>query len=87
MIPLGISQYRLAKEIGFPEPRISAICNGKRAITADMAVGWRGFSALVPVSGLVYRPITIPRKSKILSRRALSVIHKWNVNSSHAADR
>ncbi len=33
--PLGISQYRLAKEIGVPAQRISAIVAGKRAITAD----------------------------------------------------
>ncbi len=33
--PLGISRYRLAKEIGVPPQRISAIVAGKRAITAD----------------------------------------------------
>lgn len=33
--PMGISQYRLAKEIGVPAQRISAIVSGKRAITAD----------------------------------------------------
>lgn len=33
--PLGISQYRLAKEIGVPAQRISEIVAGKRAITAD----------------------------------------------------
>ena len=33
--PMGISQYRLAKEIGVPPQRISAIISGKRAITAD----------------------------------------------------
>ncbi len=33
--PMGISQYRLAKEIGVPAQRISAIVAGKRAITAD----------------------------------------------------
>src|ERR671923_559976 len=38
LIPLGISQYRLAKAIGVPEARISAICAGKRAITADTAL-------------------------------------------------
>lgn len=38
LIPLGISQYRLAKEIGVTEARISAICLGKRAITADTAL-------------------------------------------------
>jgi len=33
--PMGLSQYRLAKEIGVPAQRISAIIAGKRAITAD----------------------------------------------------
>lgn len=33
--PMGISQYRLAKEIGVPAQRISAIVAGKRSITAD----------------------------------------------------
>ncbi len=33
--PMGISQYRLAKEIGVPAQRIGAIVSGKRAITAD----------------------------------------------------
>ena len=33
--PMGISQYRLAKEIGVPAQRISDIVAGKRAITAD----------------------------------------------------
>jgi addiction module HigA family antidote len=33
--PMGLSQYRLAKEIGVPAQRISEIVAGKRAITAD----------------------------------------------------
>ena len=33
--PLGVSQYRLAKEIGVPAQRISSIVAGDRAITAD----------------------------------------------------
>ena len=33
--PMGISQYRLAKEIGVPAQRISEIIRGKRSITAD----------------------------------------------------
>jgi plasmid maintenance system antidote protein VapI len=34
-LPPGIPQYRLAKEIGVTEARTSAICSGKRAVTAD----------------------------------------------------
>jgi addiction module HigA family antidote len=33
--PMGISQYRLAQDIGVPAQRISAIVAGKRSITAD----------------------------------------------------
>ena len=33
--PMGISQYRLAKEIGVPAQRISEIVLGKRKVTAD----------------------------------------------------
>src|SRR3954451_6986697 len=33
--PLGITKYRLAKEIGVPAQRIGDIVAGKRAITAD----------------------------------------------------
>jgi len=33
--PMGISKYRLAKEIGVPAQRIGDIVAGKRAITAD----------------------------------------------------
>ena len=33
--PMGLSQYRLAKEIKVPAQRISEIVAGKRSITAD----------------------------------------------------
>jgi addiction module HigA family antidote len=33
--PMGITQYRLAKEIGVPQRRIGEIVAGKRAVTAD----------------------------------------------------
>lgn len=33
--PMGISQYRLAKEIGVPARRIGEIVAGKRAVTTD----------------------------------------------------
>jgi addiction module HigA family antidote len=35
MVPMGLSRYRLAKEVGVPAPRIGDIVRGKRAITAD----------------------------------------------------
>lgn len=36
--PLGISAYRLAKDLGIPQTRISQIIKGNRRITADSAL-------------------------------------------------
>lgn len=38
LVPLGISQYRVAKEIGVPSRRINEIVHGQRAITPDTAL-------------------------------------------------
>src|ERR1700676_3507672 len=35
LVPMRLSQYRLAKEIGVPAQRIGEIVSAKRAITAD----------------------------------------------------
>ena len=36
--PMGISQYRIAKDINVPARRINEIVHGKRSITADTAL-------------------------------------------------
>jgi antitoxin HigA-1 len=38
LVPLGISQYRLARAIGVPPRRINEIVHGKRAISPDTAL-------------------------------------------------
>lgn len=38
LIPLSITAYRLAKEIGIPQTRLSEIIKGNRRITADTAL-------------------------------------------------
>jgi len=38
LLPLGVSQYRLAKDICVPARRINEIVHGKRAISADTAL-------------------------------------------------
>lgn len=63
LVPMGISQYRLAKEIGVTESRISAICQGKRAVGADTAAPVLPVSlVLQPPSGLACRVIMILRR-------------------------
>lgn len=38
LVPMEISQYRLAKDVHVPPRRINEIVHGKRAITADTAL-------------------------------------------------
>ncbi len=38
LMPMGISQYRLAKDIGVPPGRINGIVHGVRGISADTAL-------------------------------------------------
>lgn len=38
MEPMGITQYRIAKEIGVPPRHINQIVHGQRAISADTAL-------------------------------------------------
>jgi antitoxin HigA-1 len=46
--PMGISQYRLAKDIGVHAKRINEIVHGKRAITADTALRLGHYFAIEP---------------------------------------
>ncbi|MBK7391246.1 MAG: HigA family addiction module antidote protein [Bacteroidetes bacterium] len=38
LIPLEISAYRLSKDIGIPQTRISEVLKGNRRVTADTAL-------------------------------------------------
>jgi addiction module HigA family antidote len=44
--PMGISQYRLAKEIGVSQRRIGEIVSGNRAVTADTGLRLSKFFAM-----------------------------------------
>ena len=46
--PMGISQYRMAKDISIPPRRINEIVHGKRAITADTALRLGRFFTMSP---------------------------------------
>jgi addiction module HigA family antidote len=43
MEPMGLTSYRLAKELGVPLPRVYDIVKGKRAISADTGASAGGF--------------------------------------------
>ena len=44
--PMGISQYRLAKDIGVTPRRINEIVHGRRAISADTALRFSHFFSM-----------------------------------------
>jgi antitoxin HigA-1 len=46
--PMGISAYRLAKDTGIPQTRISEILKGRRRITADTALRFSKYFGTTP---------------------------------------
>jgi len=46
LIPMGISQYRIAKDISVPPRRINEIVHGKRGVSADTALRLERFFGL-----------------------------------------
>ena len=48
MQPLGLTAYRLAKDIHVPAPRVGDIVRGKRAISADTALRLGRYFGLPP---------------------------------------
>ena len=47
-LPMGISQYRLAKEIHVPLRRVNEIAFGRRGISADTALRFARFFGTTP---------------------------------------
>ena len=48
LVPMGISQYRLAKEIHVPLRRVNEIALGRRGISADTALHFARFFGTSP---------------------------------------
>ena len=48
LVPLEITAYRLAKETGIPQTRISQIIKGNRSVTADTAIRFSKFFGTTP---------------------------------------
>ncbi|MBW2438616.1 MAG: HigA family addiction module antidote protein [Deltaproteobacteria bacterium] len=46
--PMGLSQYRIAKDISVPPRRINEIVHGKRSISADTALRLGRFFGMSP---------------------------------------
>lgn len=75
--PMGITQYRLAKEIGVPQRRIGEIVAGKRAITADTALRLAAFFGTDAQSWLNLQGDFDTAKAKDALADVLARIHRF----------
>ncbi len=64
LLPMDITKYRLAKEIGVPAQRIGEIVAGRRAITADSDLRLCRFFVSPTATGYAPRRLTTPRSPK-----------------------
>lgn len=82
MKPLGLSQYRLAHDIGVTPIRISQIVNGQRAITVDTAMRlarYFGTSAAVWLRLQVRYDLEVAEKTMSdRINREVKVLHEVN---------
>ncbi len=67
LLPLGLSEYRLAKDIGVPPRRINEIVKGRRALTADTAVRLARYFAMA--CGNLAQPSGPPRPPSCRGRQ------------------
>lgn len=75
--PMGVSQYRLAVEIGVSPRRINEIVHGKRAITADTALRLARFFGTDAQSWLNLQSHYDMEKAEIETGKALQKIIPW----------
>ena len=71
--PMGISQYRLAKDINVPPRRINEIVHGKRSISTDTALR---LSKYFNVSALFWLNLQSHYDLEVVSEKLLQKIEK-----------
>ena len=76
--PMGISQYRLAVDMGVPPRRINEIVHGKRRITADTALRLARFFCMEPYFWLNLQNLfDLEIEKDILSGRLEREVKPW----------
>jgi addiction module HigA family antidote len=76
--PMGLSQYRLAIEIGVPPRRINEIVHGKRGISADTALRLARFFGTDAQSWLNLQSHYDMEKAQLETGKALDKIMPWS---------
>jgi addiction module HigA family antidote len=78
LTPMGISQYRLSKEIGVPQRRIGEIVAGNRAITADTALRLAAFFGTDAQSWINLQSRYDTEMARATMVDVLSKIRRWD---------
>ncbi len=81
--PLGITQYRLAKEIGVPQRRIGEIVAGKRAITTDTGLRLSQFFGMSDGFWIGLQVDFDAAKAKDALAKTLAKIKPWTRGDLH----
>ena len=76
--PMGITQYRVAKEIGVPQRRISEIVAGRRSITADTALRLAAFFGTDAQSWINLQSHYDTETARESMEETLSRIRRWD---------
>ena len=84
--PLGMSNYRLAKEIGVPAQRIGEIVAGRRAITADTDLRLCRFFGLTDGWWLRLQADFDTQVAKVGLAKTLATIRPWKEATDQMVD-
>ena len=87
LVPMGLTQYRLAKEIGVPAQRIGEIVAGKRVITADTDLRLCRFFGLSNGYWLRAQVAHDTEVAEEALAKTLAKIRPWAGVSAHAGSR
>jgi addiction module HigA family antidote len=82
--PMGVSKYRLAKEIGVPAQRIGEIVAGRRAITADTDLRFCRFFGLSDGWWLRGQVRYDLERARDTLTKTLGRIHPWSGTTSRS---
>ena len=85
LTPMGLSQYRLAKEIGVPAQRIGEIVAGRRAITADTDLRMCRYFGLSKGYWLRAQAAHDTEVAERKIAKELAMITPWSETQGHAA--
>jgi antitoxin HigA-1 len=77
--PMGITQYRLAKEIGVPQRRIGEIVAGTRSVTADTGLRLSRFFGMSDDFWIGLQLDYDAANAKNALEKTLAKIKPWNL--------